>query len=96
VAGFLITVFFLGIVWSWARRRISLEETAQNAADLQLVGFAFLFTAMWYLCGDLSRPYQTALAELPLTSPVSTVVYLVLGWLFLYLSHTMYTLAIQE
>jgi hypothetical protein len=96
VAGFLITVFFLGIVWSWTKRRISLDGTAQTAADLQLVGIVFLFTAMWYLCGDLSRPYQTALAELPLTSPVSTIVYLVLGWLFLYLSGAKSTRAIQE
>jgi hypothetical protein len=64
-----------------------LEGAAQAAADLQLTDYAFLMIAMWYLCGDLSGPYQKALLELPRSSPVFTIVYLVLGWLFLFLSH---------
>jgi hypothetical protein len=85
VAGGLILAFFLAILWFWAKRRATLEGPAKTAADLQLTGYVFLFIAMWYLCGDLSRPYQKALSDLPLASPVSTIVYLVLGWLFLLL-----------
>ena len=83
ISGGLITAFFLAILWFWGRRRGALEGPGGTAADLQLVGYVFLFMGMWYLCGDLSRPYQRALAELPASSPVSTIVYLVLGWLFL-------------
>jgi len=87
VAGGLILAFFLAILWFWAKRRATLDGPAKTAADLQLTGYVFLLIAMWYLCGDLSRPYHKALLELPLASPVSTIVYLVLGWLFLLLGH---------
>ena len=73
--GALILVSFLAILWLWARRHAMLRGSARTAADLQLVGYTFLFIAMWYLCGDLSRPYQRALADLPLGSPVPTIAY---------------------
>ena len=87
IGGGLITVMFWGILWYWAKERKTLDDSAATAADIQLVGYVFLLIAMWYLCGDLSRPFQKALADLPPDSPVSIIVYLVLGWLFLFLSH---------
>lgn len=61
-----------------------------------MVGYVFLFIGMWYLCGDLSRPYQKALLDLPPRSPVITIVYLVLGWLFLLLGHYKSAQAMRE
>ena len=89
--GALIMASFLAILWLWATRRAKLDGPERTVANLQLVGYTFLSIAMWYLCGDLSRPYQRALADLPLGSLVPTIAYLVLGWLFLILSH--YSLA---
>jgi hypothetical protein len=86
IGGGLILVFFLTSMWLWGKKRSSLDESARSAADLQLVGYVFLAIAMWYLCGDLSRPYQKALLELPQGSPIMVIVYLVLGWLFTLLS----------
>jgi hypothetical protein len=83
----LITIFFLVILWYWAKRCATLRDQEKTGAEFQLAGYVFLVIAMWYLCGDLSRPYQLALADLPLGSPISTIAYLVLGWLFLVLSH---------
>jgi hypothetical protein len=87
IGGGLITIFFLGILWYWAKERKMLDDPAATAADIQLVGYVFLLIAMWYLCGALSRPFQKALVDLPPDSPVPIIVYLVLGWLFLFLSH---------
>jgi hypothetical protein len=87
IGGGLITIFFLVILWYWAKRYVTLRDQEKTAAEFQLAGYVFLLIAMWYLCGDLSRPYQLALADRPLGSPVSTFAYLVLGWLFLLLSH---------
>jgi hypothetical protein len=87
VGGALMVAFFLVILWLWAKKRLHLEEPEKTAADFQLAGYVFLIIAMWYLCGELARPYQTALLELPHNSPISTIVYLVLGWLFFLLSH---------
>jgi hypothetical protein len=87
IGGGLITVFFLGALWYWTKKYTTIRDQEKTAAELQLAGYVFLIIAMWYLCGDLSRPFQRALADLPLGSPVSTIVYLTLGWLFLLLSH---------
>jgi hypothetical protein len=87
IGGGLITVFFLGALWYWTKKYTTIRDQEKTAAELQLAGYVFLIIAMWYLCGDLSRPFQRALADLPLGSPISTIVYLVLGWLFLFLSH---------
>ena len=82
-----ILVFFLAILWFWAKKWATLEGPVRTASDFQLVGYVFFLIAMWYLCGALARPYQAALAGQPLRSPLSIIVYLVLGWLFLFLSH---------
>ena len=96
VGGGLIVASFLAILWLWVKKRATLEGPTKNAAHLQLAGYALLFIAMWYLCGNLSRPYQRALSDLPPGSPVSTIVYLVLGWLFLLLSHYKSAKAIRQ
>jgi hypothetical protein len=65
----------------------SFEGAAKTAADFQLVGYVFLLIAMWFLCGILSIPFMKSLSDLPPSSPVAIMVYLVLAWLFLFLSH---------
>ncbi|MFC1721861.1 hypothetical protein ACFL0Z_03030 [Patescibacteria group bacterium] len=87
IGGALIVIFFIGILWFWAKKHVSLEGIAKTAAELQLTGYVFMMIAMWYLCGALALPYQKALLELPQTSPVMIIVFLVLGWFFLFLSH---------
>jgi hypothetical protein len=87
VGGGLILVFFGLILWLWVKKHVTLEGPARAAAELQLVGYVFFIIAMWYICGALSRPYQIALSDLPVESPVAVIAFLVLGWLFLFLSH---------
>ena len=87
VGGGVILGCFLTILWLWMKKYATLEGPAKTAAELQLVGYVFFMIAMWYLCGTHALPYQKALLELPLRSPVAIIVYLVLGWLFLLLSH---------
>ncbi len=87
IGGGLIMGFFLIILWYWAKKYTTLRDQERSAAELQLAGYVFLIIGMWYLCGDLSRPFQRALSDQSLGSPVSTIVYLALGWLFLLLSH---------
>jgi len=87
IGGGLILAFFLAILWLWARKHATLQGAAKRAADFQLVGYVFLLIAMWFLCGILSIPFMKSLSDLPPSSPVAIMVYLVLGWLFLFLSH---------
>jgi len=87
IGGGLILAFFLAMLWLWARKHATLEGAAKTAANFQLVGYVFLLIAMWFLCGILSMPFMKSLSDLPPSSPVAIMVYLVLGWLFLFLSH---------
>lgn len=51
VGGGLITLFFLGSTWQWARTRPTLTGAAKTGSDLRMVGFIFFVVAAWDLCG---------------------------------------------
>ena len=87
IGGGFILAFFLAILWFWAKKRAMLGGPAKTAADLQLASYVFFLVTAWYLCKAHGTPYMKALEGEPLESPVSIIVYLVLGWLFLFLSH---------
>jgi len=60
---------------------------ARTAADFQLTSYVFFLITAWYLCKALGTPFMKVFEGEPPESPVSIIVYLVLGWLFLFLSH---------
>ena len=83
VSGAIILVFFLAILWLWAKTRTPLEGPAKTAAIFQLVGYEFFLLAAWYLCSYFSTLFKWA----SITSPVNIIFFIVAGWLFLFLSH---------
>ena len=95
ILGTTILVLFLFLVWDWMRRRPTLSHSARIATDLRMVGYYFLVTATWSLCGIfgivtyalqpqimLARGLQPA--AVMLTSHVMAE--LALGWSFLFLA----------
>jgi len=96
IGGGLILGFFLAILWFWAKKYKVLEGSARAAAYFQLVSYAFFFIAMWFLCQTLGAPFLKVLEGEPPSSPISIIIYLVLGWLFLFLSHYKSAQAIQK
>jgi hypothetical protein len=92
IGGGLITLFFLGSVWNWARLRPALSGPEKTGADLRMVGYVFYVVAAWDLCGLLGmanfvlRPELAQKFAIPHGSTInaaSTVlVLLVLGWGF--------------
>jgi hypothetical protein len=92
--GGLITLFFLGSTWNWARTRPTLSGTAKTGADLRMVGFIFFVVAAWDLCGILGianfvlRPELAEKFSVPTSSTIDSasgvMVLLVLGWGFNY------------
>jgi hypothetical protein len=87
IGGILILLSFFTILWFWAKRYSLLKGHARNAANLQLVGYVFLLIAMWFTCGALSTPFQKAFMDDPPNSPLHIMIYLVVGWIFLAISH---------
>src|SRR4030066_184828 len=51
VGGGLITLFFLGSTWHWARTRPMLNGAGKTGSDLRMVGFIFFAVTAWELCG---------------------------------------------
>jgi hypothetical protein len=86
IGGTLILLFFIGIVWLWAKERMALQGSATTAADLKLVGYVFLLMAAWFVCGIASLPFLKSF-EGDFPSPAHVIVLFVLGWLFLFLGH---------
>ncbi len=87
IGGTLILLSFIGILWLWAKERIALKGSSTTAADLKLVGYVFMLIGAWFVCGIASQPFLKALEGVAPSSPVHVLIFLVLGWLFLFLGH---------
>ena len=88
IGGMLILLFFIGILWFWAKERMALEGASTAAANLKLTGYVFMLIAAWFICGIASQPFLKALDEQSPSSPIHVIILLVLGWLFLFLGHS--------
>jgi hypothetical protein len=87
IGGALIILFFTGILLFWAKERMKLQSAQAAAADYKLAGYVFLMMATWFTCGIGSQPFLDALEGMGPTNPIHIMFLLVLGWLFLFLSH---------
>ena len=96
IGGGLITVFFIGSTWQWARNRPTLAGAAQTGSDLRMIGFIFFVLAAWDLCGIFGmgnyvlRPELADKFAVPVGSTINAasgvMILLVLGWGFTYFS----------
>ena len=48
IAGTLVLLLFIGIVWLWAKERIALKGSSTTAADFKLTGYVFMLMAAWF------------------------------------------------
>jgi hypothetical protein len=87
IGGTLILLFFTGILRLWAKERMALKDAPTTGADLKLVGYVFMLIAAWFICGMASVPFLKALEGEPPSTPLHVMIFLVLGWLFLFLGH---------
>lgn len=84
--GILLILFFL-TVWQWMRNYKALDHRAKTAALFQFIGYLFFITSAWFLCGEFAPLRLKAFEGRDPSSPIEIMVYLVLGWLCLFLSH---------
>ena len=86
IGGTLILLSFIGILWLWAKERISLKGSSTTAADFKLVGYVFMLIAAWFLCGKAAEGFVKGLEGLPTMSMMNVLILLAIGWFFLFLS----------
>lgn len=97
IGGGLITLFFLGSAWQWAKIRPGLTKSSKTGADLRMVGNIFFVVTAWDLCGIFGianfvlRPEMAAKFSVPISSTINSasgvMVMLILGWGFNYLGN---------
>lgn len=95
VGGGLITLFFLGSTWHWAKTRPTLAEGGQTGSDLRMLGSVFFLAATWNLCGIFGmwnyvlRPELADKFAVPISRTINSastvMVLLFLGWGFTFL-----------
>ncbi len=100
VGGGLITLFFVGSAWHWAKTRPSLSRLGKTGSDLRMAGFVFFVVAAWDLCGIFGmgnyvlRPELADKFNVPIGSTINAasgvLVLLVLGWGFTYFGELKY------
>jgi len=96
IGGGVILIMFPVIVWQWMRTYDTLTNQEKLAAAFQLLGYLFFFAASWFLCGEFAPLRLKAFAERKPPSPIEIMVYLLLGWLFIVLSHYTSRKAVSE
>lgn len=87
IGGTLILLFFIGILCLWAKEHKALKGAPPTAAVFKLVGYLFMLIAAWFTCGIASQPFLKALEGEAPSSPILVIIFLVLGWLFLFLGY---------
>jgi hypothetical protein len=94
IGGGLITLFFIGSTWQWAKIRPTLSGVTKTGSDLRMVGFIFFVVAAWDLCGIFGianfvlRPELADRFAVPVSSTINSAssvnILLALGWGFTY------------
>jgi hypothetical protein len=86
IGGALILLFFFGILWMWAKERMALGGLS-TAVNFRLIGYVFMLIAAWFTCGIGSQPFLKSFEGEGPGNPMTAMIFFVLGWLFLFLSH---------
>jgi hypothetical protein len=96
VGGSLITVLLVLILMRWADERDRLEDFERTSADFRLMGYFFFAMATYNLCPLLGVKafglYPEKMVRFGLQAEAASfasriMIELVLGWLFIFLSH---------
>jgi hypothetical protein len=88
IGGSIILIIFGLTVWRWMRNFETLVNQEKKAAAYQLIGYLFFFTASWFICGEFAPLRLKAFEGRNPPSPIEIMVYLLLAWIFFFLSHT--------
>jgi len=87
IGGSIILLSFFGILWFWAKKRKDMEGSAAKAANLSLVAYVFFLNASWFTCGMGGQMVAKAFEGFDNSPPLHIMIFFVLGWVFLFLSH---------
>jgi hypothetical protein len=87
IGGTIMLLCFIGILKMWAKERMAIKNESYIALDFKLVSYVFFLITAWFTCGMAGFPYLKAMEGVTQGSPIHLMIFFVLGWIFLFLSH---------
>jgi hypothetical protein len=71
----------------WSKERMALKDKSHIALDFKLTSYVFFLITAWFTCGMAGVLYLKAFEGVTQGSPIHIMIFFVLGWIFLFLSH---------
>jgi hypothetical protein len=84
IGGGIITIAYLGSLYTWIKAHAAYEGRAKTGKQMQLLGYSFLYMTAIFLCVHLGTPHLPALAGIQIPSAESILVSLSVGILLLF------------
>lgn len=99
IGGILIQIFFILTIWTWGKKRATIEKGARITGDLRMLGYMFFALTAWFMCGLgatisfatnpetitlFSNSQETQANAISILYKV--MICFILGWLFIFLS----------
>ena len=86
VGGTVILLLFIGMLWLRGKEHLARKGSFTAAAIYKLVGYIFMVSAAWFLCGKAAEGFVIGFDGLPIASMMNILILLLMGWVFLFLS----------
>jgi len=87
IAGGIITLAYIGVLWAWVKTHTAYEGIAKTGKHIQLLGYSFLYITALFLCLYIGQPNLPGLADQPIVSGYSIVIAFSVGWVLLSVGH---------
>ncbi len=87
IGGTIMLLCFISILKMWSKERMAIKNESHIALDFKLTSYVFFLMAAWFTCGMAGVPYLKAMEGVKQGSPIHIMIFFVLGWIFLFLSH---------
>ena len=87
IAGGIITLAYIGVLWAWIKTHTAYEGIAKTGKHIQLLGYSFLYITAIFLCLYIGQPNLPGLADQPIVSSYSILIAFSVGWVLLSVGH---------
>jgi hypothetical protein len=84
IGGTITLLSFFAIVWVWMKKYAALDIPEKVAGSFKLIGYLFWINATWFICGETAKMHLKTFEGSSVPSPIEVMVFLVLGWLFVF------------
>ncbi len=79
----IITLSYLGLLWSWIKENSTGEGLPNKGKQIQLLGYSFLFITALFLCNYIGNPMNPSTEGFPAVSSYSVLITMMISFALL-------------